>query len=318
VVLGGAGFIGSHLARALAEKGDEVCIVDNFSGSPDCPELIQSAALRYRRNLISDLKVFRADAADTLELTNVFESFRPTHVVNLVALSRAPLNDELIGTAVRLSSTTICALASLAKVFSISRELHVSSSYVYGSFVQDPCGEDAPCNPSSIYGSVKLTAELLVRSILNRLNVPWTICRLIGVYGPSDLNGKLSMINLEAMIRNMRFPFDLSVDNRTDFTFISDAVDGIRLALHSELACGQIFNISHGVARSSLDVFNLLASQGIQITNVLDTPRAIGAPRRGALSTAKASQILGYASKVNLEEGLIRCLHYIKEWHGNS
>jgi nucleoside-diphosphate-sugar epimerase len=145
LVTGGAGFIGSNLARALLERGDDVRVLDNFSTGS-------------RGNLDGlDVDIVEGELRS---YERVHNAVRGTDVVfHLGALGSVPrsVQDPLTSSAVNVEGTLNVLLA--ARDEGVRRVVFSSSTSVYGSSRELPTREDAPSDPISPYGVAKLAAE---------------------------------------------------------------------------------------------------------------------------------------------------------------
>jgi UDP-glucuronate 4-epimerase len=132
LVTGGAGFIGSHVVEALLLLGHEVAILDNFN------DYYSPAIKRSNISEIEDrfgldsFQLFEGDMSDPAFSQQVFESFRPTHVIHLAARAgvRASIDEPLLYVRTNLEATTL--LMNLSATFGVRHFLFASSSSVYG------------------------------------------------------------------------------------------------------------------------------------------------------------------------------------------
>src|SRR6476659_9844450 len=171
LVTGGAGFIGSSLARALLERGDDVRILDNFSTGD-------------RANLDGlDVEIVEGELRS---YERVHNAVRTTEVVyHLGALGSVPrsVQDPLTSSAVNVEGTLNVLLA--ARDEGVRRVVFSSSTSVYGSTRQLPTREDSPPDPISPYGVAKLAAERYCISFSRVYDAFETVVlRYFNVFGP--------------------------------------------------------------------------------------------------------------------------------------
>ena len=312
LIMGGAGFIGSKLCEVLVRENYDVAIIDNFIQYSDPLAVNYSVSLEYRKKFLKNVKVYRADASISYELQKCLSDFKPDRIVHLAALTRADINDDSMLGAVNKSLMPLLTVMEYYrdKPNELKRFLYVSSSYAYGNFQHSPCDEEHPKVPTSTYGGVKLSCEVLTSAWGKRFSIPYTIVRPIACYGPSDLNGKLSMQNIKRVIDKKELYIMSSLDELSDYTYVDDLAEGMKLALFNPNAEGEIFNLSSGKGLKLSEIIEHFNNLGYEVKPVM-APVLKSRPKRGYLCIDKARKVLGYNPKVDIEEGLKRCIDYI-------
>lgn len=312
LVLGGAGFIGTRFCQKLKHAGCCVAILDSFVQYSNPLEVNYSIALEYRKPFLDGVAIFRGDATVYSDMRKCLDEFLPDRIVHLAAVTRADINDDNISNALRTSQLPIVHVVEYFRHCSqkLSRFMYVSSSYVYGNFMRDYAVESDSMAPTSTYGGVKSSCEMLVHSWGTRFDLPYTIVRPIAVYGPSDLNGKLSMQNIERVIKNKELVVMSSIDELSDYTYIDDLANGLVLALFGEKAIGSTYNLSSGKGLKLIEIVNCFNDLGYEVKPVFDTHMK-SRPRRGYLDISKAADELGYFPSMDIREGLQKCIDYI-------
>jgi len=308
LVTGGAGFIGSHLVRRLHARGHQVVVLDNLRRY--CAPLTRAEHLAIAGRLAElrpACELIEGDAADPQVMEEVLAAYRPTHVAHLAGvplLSYANAHPAEAYASMVGSTTTL--LRALRQATWVERLVFVSSSTVYGDFTAEPASEDHPLTPKDIYGGAKLASEVLVQSFARRFDLPCVIVRPSAVYGPGDINRRVTQMFVENALAGATLILN-DPTARLDFTFVEDVADGLVLALLHPHATGGIFNITRGEGCSLLDVVRILRRYIPDLAIRTGTPDGI-VPRRGALSIARARQVMGYAPRFSLQEGLTRCI----------
>jgi nucleoside-diphosphate-sugar epimerase len=321
LVIGGAGFVGSATAARLAAASHEVTVYDAFRRVSDPLMEDWSAALAYRRTLLRDCGIVRGDAACALELSRTLDKVRPDRIIHLGGMASPPLNDLKVVAAVEAAVLPVTNILQLASRFGVKRFLFVSSSYVYGNFAYSPCDEAHPCNPSSVYGAVKLSAEVLTRALGARFGVPTTVARLTAVYGPGDLNGKLSVQNLRQAVTEGVLAIGGTAGEVSDYTYVDDAADGLCRALIAERAAGETINLARSRGWTTAEVVQALEALGCRARPMAS--KVTGRPKRAILAIDKARCLLGFDPGIDIEAGLARCLKFITShrsrnlWHAS-
>ena len=297
LVTGGAGFIGSNLVRGLLERGDDVRVLDNFSTG-------------NRRNLEGiGVEVVEGELRS---YERVHNAVRGVEVVfHLGALGSVPrsVQDPLTTNAVNVDGTLNVLLA--ARDEGVRRVVYSSSSSVYGPRRELPVGEELPPDPISPYGVAKLAAERYCVSF-SRVYESFesVVVRYFNVFGPrqSPFSQYAAVVPLFVRAIDTGNPIVVYGDGeqRRDFTYVSNAVDGTIKAAEAAEANGRIFN----VAASSPVTVNAVAAA---IGDVLGKPveKTFAPPRVGDIrdswaDVTAAREVLGWEPTVDLEEGLRR------------
>ena len=299
LVTGGAGFIGSNLARALLERGDEVRVLDNFSTG-------------NRANL-AGLEVEIVEG-ELRSYERVHNATRGVEVVyHLGALGSVPrsVQDPLTSSAVNVEGTLNVLLA--ARDEGIRRVVFSSSSSVYGSRTDLPVDESMPSDPISPYGVAKLAAERYCVSFSRVYeSFETVVLRYFNVFGPrqSPFSQYAAMVPLfiTAVARGEPVTIFGDGEQSRDFTYVENVVDATLRASEAEGASGRIFNVAAGSPAS----VNAVADA---IGRILGKPveRRHGPPRPGDIrdswaDVSEAERVLGYRPSIDLEEGLRRTI----------
>lgn len=300
LLIGGAGFIGAHLARELSERGRDVAVLDDDRAWTDEEEAAARARAWRRRALLHDAELHHGAADDPLTLTAVLTAIRPEAVVHLANLplvavagrDRARARAAIVG-------TTAAVVAAVARHAPDARLTYVSSSMVYGDFVRDPQPETARLAPREPYGQAKLDAERLVRDSWTR----WTIVRPSAVYGPGDGHRRFVTRLVEAAVHEHPLRLTADPDVRLDFTHVADVARGLADAALPPAAQHDTFNLAAGRARSLGEAIDAVCALGFPVA-VEPTAAPAVRPRRGTLDIAHARAVLGYAPRYGLEDGL--------------
>ena len=304
LVTGGAGFIGSHLVEALLLLGHEVAILDNFN------DYYSPAIKRSNISEIEDrfgldsFQLFEGDMSDPAFSQQVFESFRPTHVIHLAARAgvRASIDEPMLYVRTNLEATTL--LMNLSATFGVRHFLFASSSSVYGESHSEVFREsdntDAPLSP---YGATKKACELMASTYSYLYNLPCTGFRFFTVYGPR-CRPDMAPFKFIHRIAN-GIPIQRYGDGSTerDYTFVSDIVAGIMAALDKPSGF-RIFNLGNGhpVLLSTFisTIERVLDKQAI----IEELPPQPGDVPRTSASIDLARKELNFQPSVNIDEGL--------------
>jgi len=184
---------------------------------------------------------------------------------------------------------------------------------VYGNFTDtyfDGVDEAHPCRPLGQYGIMKLAGEWLVEDYARRTGMTYTILRPSAVYGPRDVEDRVvSKFFLSAMRGGV-----IQVNGESeslDFTYVTDAVNGVVEATVSATADNKIYNITRGSARTLLEAAQLavqIVGQGSIQINSADS----NFPSRGQLNINKARTDFGFSPTTDIEQGFAEYYEWLK------
>jgi UDP-glucose 4-epimerase len=314
IVAGGAGFIGYHITQELLEKGHQVLIYDNFINFIPKEESLYSFYLQKRlKNIKDSVEIVRGDIRDKVCLIRVLREFKPEIVINLVSIPLATASNVFFEDAIQINlNGHINLLDAIRHSNSVERFLYTSSSFVYGNFKYDPADENHPTFPIDIYGGTKLSGEILSRSFSEKFGIEHVIIRPSAVYGPTDVNRRVSQIFVENALTGKPLILHGGGKDKVDFTYVTDAAHGFVLAALSPNAKNEVFNITAGKGRSAKEfaqILNKLLPGRVKTEIKLADQKR---PVRGSLDITKAKKLLGYKPKYQLEEGLKEYIEYIK------
>jgi UDP-glucose 4-epimerase len=306
LVLGGGGFIGSHLVRRLIDEGGDVTVVDAWCDYGATARAERAATIAWRReHLLSGAAVSTLHTDDGQGLLELIEAVRPevvVHLANLPLAARAQADPDAARRAIL--GATQAVLAALHDGPRPRRLVYVSSSMVYGDFEVEPMPESREPAPRETYGRLKLAAEQAVRAAAGRDGYEATIVRPSAVYGPGDLGGRFIQRLVESARTGETFRLGAAASTRLDFTNVLDLAGGLGLACTHAAGGGETFNITSGNARTLGEAIEIVrASRGdLRVEQARGEPTI--RPRRGTLDITRAANLLGYRPQHTLERGL--------------
>ena len=314
LITGGLGFIGSKIIEQLSNDGHSITCVDN----KDTYGIISSVGLnklmswRTRNWDNKNISTINGDLLDRDVCLRAFKN-RPDVVIHLATYPRAKIVDEdpIQGIPKVIGTTT--NLLWHASKFGTKKFVYISSSMVYGDFV-DGTKEDSNTKPQNIYGEAKLTGERLTKLFAKRDGLNYIIVRPSGVYGPGDLPDRVVSKFFAKAMNNETITLH-NGENKVDFTYRDDAASGIIKSANSDVA-NTSFNITAGKATSLIT----LAETIIDITGSESDIEDIGMhklyPMRGTLDIGRAKDLLGYSPTHSLREGLENYYEWIRQYSG--
>lgn len=296
VVTGGAGFIGSHLAEELVERGYHIIIVDNLStGRIDNIEpLLKRANVEFIQGSITDLPLLQK------LLKGVYYLF---HQAAIPSVPRSIENPQATHET-NITGTLNILLA--ARDNGVSKVIYASSSSVYGDTLTVPKVEDMVTNPQSPYAVTKLAGEYYCRIFHQVYGLPTVCLRYFNVYGPrQDPESQYAAVipSFITKIYENKPPVIFGDGEQSrDFTFVKDVIQANILSAESD-ATG-VFNISRGERFT----INRLAQLAIRLMGNNDIKPIYENPRPGdirhSLADITRAGTFGYEPEYSLEQGL--------------
>jgi UDP-glucose 4-epimerase len=311
LITGGAGFIGSHVCAALAERGDEAVVVDPLLTYAYSFEPRHWHALQYRREvLLKDARVIVASTEGRDELRKVMLETKPEYLLHLGALPLATVARVRSDHAFKSILRGTFNLVELALDIGLQKFLYVSSSMVYGDFTQTPMPEDARTAPKDPYGGFKLAGEVIVETFSRSHGLPYAIVRPSAVYGPTDMNDRIVQRFVECALWNRPLTVVDPDNTWLDFSYVKDVADGMVKALLSPVV-NETFNITAGQGRTLAELHGILRTRYPDMPVEVASKAEDFRPRRGALDISKAGRMIGYEPRYPLERGVEEYVEFL-------
>jgi nucleoside-diphosphate-sugar epimerase len=299
VVTGAAGFIGSHLSRALLDAGYDVLGIDAFTAYYDPAakraNLADLAGRQGFRLVEGDLATMALEPLLAGASAVVHEAGQPGVRTSWGPAFGTYLHDNVLATQCLLEA---CAGAG------VPRLVLASSSSVYGDAVTSPTPETAATVPISPYGVTKLAAEQLCRAYKARApGLGLTILRYFTVYGPGQRPDMGFRRFLEAAYAGTPVSVHGDGEQRRDATYVADAVRATVLAVATPLD-DAVVNVGGGRPTSVNEVLELIAAITGRRLRIEHAPPRPGDARHTGADGRRAELLLGWRPEVGLAEGL--------------
>jgi UDP-glucose 4-epimerase len=307
LVLGGAGFIGSHLVdRLVAAGADRVAVVDDLS-------------LGKRENLAHALEqpgvtLDVADACDEAPLRALVEQDGPYDLCLNLAVIPLPHSLEHPRENVDRNVAMATAACEVGRDGGFARLVQFSSSEVYGSARVTPMGEDHPLGAHTPYAAAKVATDLVALSYRRTFGLDAIVVRPFNAYGERQ-NATAYAGLIPVVVRNVLAgePVVINGDGEQtrDMTHVSDTVRGaLALAAARELS-GRSYNLGFGAEVSVKQmVAALLAALERPDHPVVHGPERPGDVRRLLADVSAAREAVGYSPLVSVEEGFARTVRW--------
>lgn len=224
LITGTAGFIGSHLAKKLIEKGHSIVGVDNINDYYD-PQLKEDRLKTIDENYHT---FYKLNLEDYDELTEVFRKEQPDIVINLAAQAgvryslenpRAYIDSNIVG---------FMNVLECCRHFDVNHLIYASSSSVYGANTSKPFStSDNVDHPLSLYAATKKSNELMAHTYSHLYNIPTTGLRFFTVYGPWGRPDMALFKFTKSIIEGKEIDVYNHGNMMRDFTYVDDIVEAI-------------------------------------------------------------------------------------------
>jgi nucleoside-diphosphate-sugar epimerase len=304
LVTGGAGFIGHNVVRILESQGHECVVIDTCTDYGFIPREELTYLINERSKRIN-ARIRSIDIREGQFVDTIFKTYKPDVVIHMASFPRQKVVEQNPLLASDVMSSGLINLLEKSKQYSIKKFVYISSSMVYGDFTADVL-EAHTCRPQGQYGIMKLMGEKLVEDYHRTGAFDYTIIRPSAVYGEWDVEDRVVSKFMTKAMRGETLKVN-GPDEVLDFTYVEDTAQGIVLAATLDRANSNIYNITRSEQRqwSLKDAAELaisIAGKG----DLIVADRDLSFPKRGRLSIMKAQRDLGYAPKVNVEQGFQR------------
>ena len=331
LITGGAGFIGSAVARSLIAEGeDEICVFDKLTYAGNLASLEPIAqSPRYA--------FVRADICDRKAVAQAFARFEPDVVLHLAAESH--VDRSIDGPAAFIETNLVGTFTMLGAALEYWRRLepakakkfrfmHISTDEVFGTL--GPEGlfrEDTPYAPNSPYSASKAGSDHLVRAWRETYGLPTIVTNCSNNYGPYHFPEKLIPLTILNALEEKPLPVYGRGENIRDWLYVEDHAAALSLVARRGHV-GQSYNVGGRNEKSNIDVVGA-------ICDILDEmrPRAKGSHRelitfvedrpghdlRYAIDCSKIERELGWRPNETFESGLCKTVRWYidhPEWWG--
>jgi nucleoside-diphosphate-sugar epimerase len=298
LVTGGAGFIGSSLARALIARGDRVRVIDNFF----------SGRRENLADISKDVELIEADIRDDAALERALKSVEL--VFHEAAIPSVPRSlADPIGSHDACATGTLKVLHA-AKKAGVRRVVYAASSSAYGDTPTLPKVETMRPMPLSPYAVAKLAGEHYCQVFASAYGLETVSLRYFNVFGPhqdpkSEYAAVIPRFVTAALAGQGVTVFGDGTQSR-DFCFIDNTVEANLAAGSAPGASGQVFNVACGAAINLNDVVRVVGEIVGHTVPITYSPGRVGDVKHSLADITAARERLGYRGAISFAEGLKR------------
>jgi nucleoside-diphosphate-sugar epimerase len=324
VLIGGAGFIGYNMALSLTRDGAEVHVIDGLqvnnllhfstagAGSENGDLYLKFINERLYQLRKANVAMYVQDVRDYHSTSMILSRIKPHIVVHLAAVAHAGRSNKDPYSTFDHSLRTLENTLDYSRTQEMERFIYFSSSMVYGNFLVPEVDEEQPLNPMGIYGALKVGGEKMVQAYHQVFGLPYTIVRPSALYGPGCVSRRVGQVFIESALQGNPLRVDGDGNERLDFTYIDDLIQGVKLTMVKPEARNQTFNITYGQSRTIAELVEVIRKafpnvslQRVERDNLM--------PFRGTLSIKKAQTLLGYRPENPIEIGFPKYIQWYKD-----
>ena len=313
LITGGAGFVGSHVAEQLLQRGETVVVIDNFNDYYD-PAIKRRNVERL--NLHDKFTLIEDDIRNVERVNHMFAEHGITHVAHLAAMAgvRASVDQTSLYIDVNLIGTM--NLLEAGKAHNIKQFVLASTSSVYGKTEILPFVEtDTADRPLAAYPASKRAAEMLGYTYHNLVEMNVTVLRFFNVYGPAGRPDMMPWRLMEATQTGDVIKLFNGGDIHRDWTYIADTANGVIAALDTPLGY-EVMNLGCGSPISLIEFVEIIEEYSGKSITTIDVPTPLSDPPITYCDNTKARELLGFSPAVSVKDGLYKTWEWYRDFKG--
>ena len=331
LVTGTAGFIGSHLAQRLLERGDEVVGIDNLNDYYDVT-LKQARLARFSDH--PRYTHITADLADRAAIDAAFATHKPQRVVNLAAQAGVRYAAQNPHVYVSSNVTGFLHVLEGCRHHSVEHLVFASTSSVYGADTAMPFSEhQGTDHPLTLYAASKKANEAMAHSYAHLYGIPCTGLRFFTVYGPWGRPDMALFLFTRAILAGEPIKVFNHGKHKRSFTYVDDIVEGVIRALDRPPGTDPAWNgdapdpASSGVA--PYRIYNIGNEQPVELLRYIEVlEQCLGRKAQMELLPLQAGDVpdteadvseliaaTGYRPQVSVEQGVANFVDWYRSYY---
>jgi UDP-glucuronate 4-epimerase len=330
LVTGTAGFIGSHVALRLLERGDEVVGLDNLSDYYDV-NLKKARLARFMEH--PNYTHVTADLADRAAVEATFARHRPQRVINLAAQAGVRYAAQNPHIYVSSNITGFLHIIEGCRHHDVEHLVFASTSSVYGANTLMPFSEHEPTeHPLTLYAASKKANEMMAHSYAHLYGLPCTGLRFFTVYGPWGRPDMALFLFTRAILAGEPIKVFNHGRHKRSFTYVDDIVEGVLRTLDAVPTGNPEWNGQASDPATSLApyrIFNIGNEQPVELLRYIEVlEQCLGRKAQMELLPLQAGDVpdteadvsalaaaVGYSPSVPVEEGVSRFVQWYRDYY---
>jgi NAD dependent epimerase/dehydratase len=298
LVTGAGGFIGSHLAEHLVQKGAEVRAMVHYNALGTWGWLDQSPVAK-------DMEIYSGDITDQGSVRQTVKGMEV--VFHLAALIAIPYSYVAPASYLRTNAEGTMNVLEAAREMDVERVVHTSTSEVYGTALKVPISEDHPLQGQSPYSASKIAADKMAEAYHLSFGLPVVTVRPFNTFGPRQSARAV----IPAIITQLKTGDGLRLGNlhpTRDLNYVENTVEGFLAAAEASEAVGRTINLGSGREISIGKLAGLIGKlMGVPVEVEQDSDRVrppASEVERLLADNSLAKKVLNWRPRVGLDEGL--------------
>lgn len=296
LIIGGAGFIGSHLVDVCLKNDSQVCVYDNFSTGrrsflPSSPEL----------------RVVEGDILNSKQLSETIQQFDPDVVYHMAAIHHIPTCEKIPEQALNVNIVGTESVLNACSENRVPRVVFTSTGALYDPLITGPLAETAPVKAFDIYSISKLTCEYLLKYYVEKREQEVIVARLFNNVGRRETNSHLIPAIVAQLASGNRQVKLGNLSPRRDYIHVEDVVEALFALGTMEMQLPfDIFNIGTGAEHSVKELVEIFADvigEPLEVISAPEFQRKVDRPTQQADST-KLQSLTGWRPARSLRQAI--------------
>ena len=301
LVLGGYGFIGSHICQQLKGQGHTIGIVDCFHQYYTFPDWEYYPILNQRKQIVKTDYEYIGQIENLQFMEQTFEHFKPDRVIHVATYPNARMVKRNVLDATNNMITATAYILDLCVKHKVQKIVYASSSMVYGEFNNKIPDENVVPKPNTLYGSYKRQGEIMCKIWHREYGLDYVIMRPSALYGEKDTITRV----ISQMLKCVLTTGEMTVqgpNNKLDFSNVLDVAQYFAIATTNEIR-NETFNCTRGHGRKIIDAAEIIR-ENLGIGTIITKPHDPFYPNRDTLNSDKAKAIFNFNPTIDIEQGI--------------